>query len=312
MLIGGRNGTSRSVPRLVRLKTVERVAPWDEIWLIFRSTSSPWNDPFHIRGTQIYNILWQNFSLYFLIFTSSVPSRPVLFRPVCVPNSTLGCVWYADGTGRNGTRRDGTRRDGTGRNEGVIFEKYMGVFYRRGTNPFQGGGGTQKHPKYVPWNSPFHPFLAYQTRDGTPRPVPSRPVPRTKRTLRENLYHEAFWELTDFGVHRNSEVKQVAHESTPMMGDPLRSSRVSSHKQNREGVVGAQSRQYRATAVERARDMVDPGSGCDKNRKNSDDQPLLPPPSRVLSSTEAPNDPPPVPALSGALPTTETSPKQPL
>ncbi|KAM1789936.1 hypothetical protein ACFX12_034046 [Malus domestica] len=42
------------------------------------------------------------------------------------------------------------------------------------------------------------------------------------------------------------------------------------------------------------------------------DQPLMPPPSRVLSNTEAPNDPPPVPSLSGALPTAETSPKQPL
>ncbi|KAM1448578.1 hypothetical protein EV2_007597 [Malus domestica] len=42
------------------------------------------------------------------------------------------------------------------------------------------------------------------------------------------------------------------------------------------------------------------------------DQPLMPPPSRVLSSTEALNDPPQVPFLSGALPTAETSPKQPL
>ncbi|KAM1897523.1 hypothetical protein ACFX14_031979 [Malus domestica] len=42
------------------------------------------------------------------------------------------------------------------------------------------------------------------------------------------------------------------------------------------------------------------------------DQPPMPPPSRVLSSTEALNDPPPVPSLSGALPTAETSPKQPL
>ncbi|CAN6694891.1 unnamed protein product [Malus baccata var. baccata] len=42
------------------------------------------------------------------------------------------------------------------------------------------------------------------------------------------------------------------------------------------------------------------------------DQPLMPPLSRVLSSTEAPNDPPPVPSLSAALPTAETSPKQPL
>ena len=52
-----------------------------------------------------------------------------------------------------------------------------------------------------------------------------------------------------------------------MMGDPLGSSRVSSQKQNREGVVGAQSGQYCATVMERARDVVDPGSGCDmKNR----------------------------------------------
>ncbi|KAM1058962.1 hypothetical protein ACFX2B_023545 [Malus domestica] len=42
-----------------------------------------------------------------------------------------------------------------------------------------------------------------------------------------------------------------------MMGDPLGSSRVSSQKQNREGVVGAHSGQYRVTMVERARDVVD-------------------------------------------------------
>ena len=42
-----------------------------------------------------------------------------------------------------------------------------------------------------------------------------------------------------------------------MMGDLLGSSRVSSQKQNREGVVGAQSGQYRATVVEWARDVVE-------------------------------------------------------
>ena len=41
-----------------------------------------------------------------------------------------------------------------------------------------------------------------------------------------------------------------------MMRDPLGSSRVSSHKQNRDGVVGAQSEQYRAT--------VESSPGCDK------------------------------------------------
>ncbi|CAN6719240.1 unnamed protein product [Malus baccata var. baccata] len=42
------------------------------------------------------------------------------------------------------------------------------------------------------------------------------------------------------------------------------------------------------------------------------DQPPMPLPSMVLSSTEAPSDHPPVPSLSRALPTVETSPKQPL
>ncbi|CAN6710673.1 unnamed protein product [Malus baccata var. baccata] len=42
------------------------------------------------------------------------------------------------------------------------------------------------------------------------------------------------------------------------------------------------------------------------------DQPLMPLPSRVLSSTEAQSNHPPVPSLSGTLPTGETSPKQPL
>ena len=49
-----------------------------------------------------------------------------------------------------------------------------------------------------------------------------------------------------------------------MMGDPLGSSCVSSQEQNSKVVVRVQSRQYRATVVERARDVVDPGSGCDK------------------------------------------------
>ncbi|RXH67757.1 hypothetical protein DVH24_027904, partial [Malus domestica] len=78
------------------------------------------------------------------------------------------------------------------------------------------------------------------------------------------ILHEAFWELTGFRFHQNSEVKRVARESNSMMGDPLGSSRVSSQKQNREGVVVSQSGQYRATMVERARKMVPPGPGCDK------------------------------------------------
>ncbi|CAN6677861.1 unnamed protein product [Malus baccata var. baccata] len=81
------------------------------------------------------------------------------------------------------------------------------------------------------------------------------------------MNHEAFWELNGFRFHRNSKVKQVARESTPMIGDPLRSSRVSSQKQNREGVVGAQSGQYHATVVERAWEVIRPGPRCDKFRQ---------------------------------------------
>ena len=51
------------------------------------------------------------------------------------------------------------------------------------------------------------------------------------------------------------------------MGDPLGSSRVSSQKQNREGVVGAKADNIVLWWVERARDVVDPGPGCDKERK---------------------------------------------
>ena len=47
-----------------------------------------------------------------------------------------------------------------------------------------------------------------------------------------------------------------------MMGDPLGSSRMSSQKQNREGVVGAQTGQYRAT-VESSQGCGGPGQGCD-------------------------------------------------
>ncbi|CAN6691689.1 unnamed protein product [Malus baccata var. baccata] len=60
------------------------------------------------------------------------------------------------------------------------------------------------------------------------------------------------------------------------------------------------------------RHLLPSSFGAVPRNEAPNDQPLMPPPSRVLSSTEASNDPPPVPSLSGALPTAETSPKQPL
>ncbi|KAM1790373.1 hypothetical protein ACFX12_034449 [Malus domestica] len=53
-------------------------------------------------------------------------------------------------------------------------------------------------------------------------------------------------------------------------------------------------------------------SGAVLHNEAPNDQPLVPPPFRVLPKTKAPNDHPPVPTLSGALPTAETSPEQPL
>ncbi|KAM1327647.1 hypothetical protein ACFX2F_012022 [Malus domestica] len=58
--------------------------------------------------------------------------------------------------------------------------------------------------------------------------------------------------------------------------------------------------------------LLPSSSGAVLRNEAPNDQPSLPPPSRVLPSTEAPNNHHLVPPLSGALPTTETSPEQPL
>ncbi|KAM1227182.1 hypothetical protein EV1_006556 [Malus domestica] len=60
------------------------------------------------------------------------------------------------------------------------------------------------------------------------------------------------------------------------------------------------------------RHLLPSSSGAVPRNEAPNDQPPMPPYSRVLFSTEAPNDPPPVTSLSRALPTAETSPKQPL
>ncbi|CAN6688355.1 unnamed protein product [Malus baccata var. baccata] len=80
------------------------------------------------------------------------------------------------------------------------------------------------------------------------------------RESRAQDVYEAFWELTGFGFCMNSEVKRERGQSIPRMGDPLgSSSHVSSHKQNLEGVVGAQSGQYRATGESSLGCGVSPG-----------------------------------------------------
>ncbi|RXH81551.1 hypothetical protein DVH24_034972 [Malus domestica] len=72
------------------------------------------------------------------------------------------------------------------------------------------------------------------------------------------INHEAFWELIDFGFHRNSEVKLVRVRAIPMMGDPLGSFR----KQNRGGVVGPKADNI-VIRRSRARDVLGAESGCD-------------------------------------------------
>ncbi|KAM7462493.1 hypothetical protein LguiA_030614 [Lonicera macranthoides] len=49
------------------------------------------------------------------------------------------------------------------------------------------------------------------------------------------IKYKAFWELTGFGSHENSEVKRVVDQSNPRMGDPPGKLVVSSQKQSRAG-----------------------------------------------------------------------------
>ncbi|KAM2676065.1 hypothetical protein EV1_002768 [Malus domestica] len=58
--------------------------------------------------------------------------------------------------------------------------------------------------------------------------------------------------------------------------------------------------------------LLPSSSGAVPRNEASNDQPLMPLPSRVLSSTKVPSDHPLMPSLSGVLPTVKTSPKQPL
>ena len=99
--------------------------------------------------------------------------------------------WFTEVPFGTQTGRDGTGHD---RTDDVHIEKkirkifvlkcYKFVFHGCGRVVPGGRGGTKNQPNFIPWDNPFHGFLAYQKRDGTPRPVPSRPVPCTKRTQR--------------------------------------------------------------------------------------------------------------------------------
>ncbi|KAM1089423.1 hypothetical protein ACFX19_017399 [Malus domestica] len=87
----GRNGTRRSVPRLVHQKWVERAVPRDRFWVFLRSTSP-------LERTNIPHVFFKNYTFVPSrpVPSRPVPSRPVPFRPVCVPNAP----------GRNGTGRN--------------------------------------------------------------------------------------------------------------------------------------------------------------------------------------------------------------
>ncbi|KAM1792089.1 hypothetical protein ACFX12_035983 [Malus domestica] len=58
------------------------------------------------------------------------------------------------------------------------------------------------------------------------------------------------------------------------------------------------------------RNLLPSSYGAVPHNETPNDQPPMPPPSGVLSSTEAPDNHPPVLSLYRALPTAETSPKQ--
>ncbi|KAM2743296.1 hypothetical protein EV2_031650 [Malus domestica] len=92
-----RSGTRRSVPRLVRLKRVERAVLRDKFWVNFHSGSPSWNDSFYICGTQNYNL---SVSFFFLlvsirghlcslsVLSCPILSRSIPSRPICIPNDT--------------------------------------------------------------------------------------------------------------------------------------------------------------------------------------------------------------------------------
>ncbi|KAM1771384.1 hypothetical protein ACFX11_046212 [Malus domestica] len=60
------------------------------------------------------------------------------------------------------------------------------------------------------------------------------------------------------------------------------------------------------------RHLLPSSSGAVSRNEAPNDQPSVPPPSRVLPSIEAPNDHPPMPTLSRTLPTAKTFHEQPL
>ncbi|RXH84594.1 hypothetical protein DVH24_032878 [Malus domestica] len=87
----------------------------------------------------------------------------------------MGCVWYADGTGR----------DGTGRNEGVIFEKDMGYSCLKmvkhcvpqtWNKPVPGGKVERKNIQNLSRGTARSTHF-WRTKRETERLVPSRPTP---------------------------------------------------------------------------------------------------------------------------------------
>ncbi|CAN6725427.1 unnamed protein product [Malus baccata var. baccata] len=71
-------------------------------------------------------------------------------------------------------------------------------------------------------------FLAFANGTSTPldestltQRFRTNDVEAVWRIKEESEKHEAFWELTDFGFRRNSEVKREGGQCTPIMGDPM-------------------------------------------------------------------------------------------
>ncbi|CAN6679690.1 unnamed protein product [Malus baccata var. baccata] len=103
--------------------------------------------------------------------------------------------------------------------------------------------------------------------------------------------------------HKNKQLYQLAHDYATNMKRKLDQMKES------DGQVLLDHQRFVGLFQ---RHLLPSSSGAVPRNEAPNDQPLMPPPFRVLSSTEAPNDPPPVPSFSGGLPTAETSPKQPL
>ncbi|CAN6694857.1 unnamed protein product [Malus baccata var. baccata] len=121
-------------------------------------------------------------------------------------------------------------------------------------------------------------------------------------TVKDSLALSVQCEIREF-KHENKQLHRLEHDYAINMKRKL------DHMKESDGQVLLDHQRVVGLFQ---RHLLPSSFGAVPRNEAPNNQPSMPHPYRVLSSTEAPNDPSPVPSLSRALPTVETSPKQPL